>query len=79
MDESKGVESFCLIVDYKDYGRKHMDMKTNMVWYFHFHFTSAVTFIYVISFILFAHVIICRWSRTFYSTTRQNAWACHFL
>ena len=31
MDESKGVESFCLIVDYKDYGRKHMDMKTNMV------------------------------------------------
>jgi hypothetical protein len=30
MDESRGVENFCLIVDYKEYGRKHMDMKTNM-------------------------------------------------
>jgi len=30
MDESKGVETLCLLVDYKDYGRKHMDMKTNM-------------------------------------------------
>jgi len=30
MDESRGVESFCLIVDYKDYSRKHMDMKANM-------------------------------------------------
>lgn len=31
MDQSKGVESFCLVVDYKDYSRKNMDMKTNMV------------------------------------------------
>eukprot|EP00026_Physarum_polycephalum_P008668 Phypoly_transcript_08762.p1 GENE.Phypoly_transcript_08762~~Phypoly_transcript_08762.p1 ORF type:complete len:322 (+),score=44.07 Phypoly_transcript_08762:247-1212(+) len=30
MDQSKGVETFCLITDYKDYSRKHMDMKTNM-------------------------------------------------
>lgn len=29
MDKSKGVESFTLITDYKDFGRKHMDMKTN--------------------------------------------------
>jgi len=29
MDESKGVESFCLLVDYKNYGRRHMDTKTN--------------------------------------------------
>jgi len=30
MDESKGVETVCLVTDYKDYSRKVMDMKTNL-------------------------------------------------
>jgi len=30
MDKSKGVETFTLITDYKNFGRRHMDMKTNM-------------------------------------------------
>jgi len=30
MDKEKGVETFTLITDYKNFGRKHMDMKTNM-------------------------------------------------
>jgi len=30
MDESKGVETFCLLVDYKNYSSRHMDMKTNL-------------------------------------------------
>jgi len=30
MDKSKGVETFTLITDYKNFGRKHMDMKANM-------------------------------------------------
>jgi len=30
MDKTKGVEGFTLITDYKNFGRKHMDTKTNM-------------------------------------------------
>lgn len=30
MDKSKGVETFTLITDYKNFGRRHMDTKTNM-------------------------------------------------
>lgn len=30
MDASKGVEKFCIFVDYKEYGRKVMDTKTNV-------------------------------------------------
>jgi len=30
MDKSKGVEGFTLITDYKNFGRRHMDTKTNM-------------------------------------------------
>lgn len=30
MDKTKGVEGFTLITDYKNFGRRHMDTKTNM-------------------------------------------------
>ncbi|EGC38635.1 hypothetical protein DICPUDRAFT_75798 [Dictyostelium purpureum] len=30
MDESKGIEQFCFIVDYKDFSSGNMDMKTNL-------------------------------------------------
>ncbi|KAM9999849.1 hypothetical protein ACTFIZ_008306 [Dictyostelium cf. discoideum] len=30
MDDSKGIEQFCFIVDYKDFGSGNMDMKTNL-------------------------------------------------